>query len=92
MDEARIIWTDYVKYRAQLRGFDLAAVEQIVRYSGERYRDTATGRYVAVGRHDRHLAMVAYEREGDMLVPVTIHATSRQQINFRVKMERFRHE
>ena len=34
-----IVWTDYMEYRARLRGFDLAKVEQIVRYSGERYVD-----------------------------------------------------
>ena len=28
-----IIWTDYMKYRARLRGFDLAKIEHIVRYS-----------------------------------------------------------
>lgn len=26
-----IIWTDYMKYRARLRGFDLAKIEHIVR-------------------------------------------------------------
>ena len=50
MDEATIVWTDYVKYRVRLRGFDLAAIEHIVRHSAERYVDTATGRLIAVGR------------------------------------------
>ena len=45
-----IIWTDYMKYRARLRRFDLAQIEQIVRYSGERYLDTVTGRLVTIGR------------------------------------------
>jgi hypothetical protein len=37
-----VIWTDYLKYRARLRGFDLAIIEQIVQFSEERYLDTAT--------------------------------------------------
>ena len=92
MDEARIICTDYMEYRIRLRGFDLAVVEHIVRYSGERYVDTTTGRFVAVGQHDKRLVMIPYEREGDTLTPVTIHVTSRQQINSRIKSERFKHE
>jgi hypothetical protein len=31
-----VIWTNYFKHRARLRGFDLAAVEQIVKFSEER--------------------------------------------------------
>jgi len=48
----RIQWTEYLKYRVRTRGYDLQAVEQIVRYSTERYYDTATLRTVAVGKHD----------------------------------------
>ncbi len=92
MDAATIVWTDYVKYRVRMRGFDLAIVEQIVRYSSERYMDIVTGRSIAIGMHDRHLVMIPYEREGETLIPVTIHVTSRQQINFRVRSERLRHE
>ena len=36
MDETVIVWTDYMKYRVRRRGFDLAAVEHIVRHSAER--------------------------------------------------------
>jgi hypothetical protein len=31
-----IVWTGYMEYRAKLRGFNLAKIEQIVRYSSER--------------------------------------------------------
>lgn len=92
MDEATIQWTEYMMYRVRLRGFDVAKVEQIMRYSGERCLDTATNRLAVVGRHDERLVMVLYEQVGDTLTPVTIHATSRQQINFRVKSGRFRNE
>ena len=54
----QIIWTDYVKYRARIRGFDLDKIEHIVRYSSERYMDTETKRRVAVGRHDSTLVLV----------------------------------
>ena len=92
MDEATIVWTDYMKYRVRLRGYDLAVVEEIVRYSTERYVDTATGRLVAVGQHGERLVAVPYEWDGNMLIPVTIHAISRRQVNFRVKSGRFANE
>ena len=92
MDETMLVWTDYMRYRVRLRGFNLATVEYIVRYSTERYMDTATGRLVAVGRHDQCLVMVPYEREGNVLTPVTIHVPTRQQVNSRVKSGRFINE
>jgi len=48
-------WTDYLKYKSKLRGFDLAKVEDIVKYSPERYSDTVTGRRVAIGLHENKL-------------------------------------
>jgi hypothetical protein len=87
-----IIWTDYMKYRARLRRFDLAQVEQIVRYSGERYLDTVTGRLVTIGRIEGVLVMIPYEIESKTITPVTIHATTRQQINLRLKTGRFANE
>jgi hypothetical protein len=86
-----IVWTEYMKYRARLRGFDLAKIEDIVRHSSERYLDTATGRLVAVGRHDKMLVMIPYEVDEDSITPITIHATTRQQINFRLRTGRFTH-
>lgn len=92
MEEATIVWTDYMKYRLSLRGYDLATVEQILRYSSERYMDTVTGRMVAIGRHEKLIVMIPYELMGRTLTPVTIHATSRQQINSRIKSGRFKNE
>jgi hypothetical protein len=40
MEAATIVWTEYMEYRLSLRGYDLATVEQILRYSSERYVDT----------------------------------------------------
>ena len=81
-----------MKDRLDLRGYDLATVEHILRYSSERYVDTVTGRLVAVGRHEKLLVMIPYERKGGTLTPVTIHVTSRQQINSRIKSGRFKNE
>jgi hypothetical protein len=92
MDETKIVWSKYIQYRLQLRGFDLATVEQIVRSSTERYVDTGTGRLVAVGRHGDHLIVVPYERTEHTLTPVTVHVTSRQQVNIRLKSGRFTNE
>ncbi len=88
----RVIWTDYLRYRARLRGFDLGELERILRFGEERYFDTATGRTVAVGKDHGTLVMIPYETEGEVITTVTVHATNRQQINFRVKTERFKHE
>ena len=53
MEEATVYWTEYMQYRLKLRGFDLDAVEHILRYSSERYVDTVTGRMVAMGRQEQ---------------------------------------
>ncbi len=87
-----VAWTEYLKYRAALRGFDLDRIEQIVKSSRERYMDTATSRRVAVGRCGRTLVLIPYELREDTMIPVTIHATTRQQIEFRLKTGRFVHE
>ncbi len=92
MEEITIVWSEYMKYRIDLRGYDLMTIEQILRYSSERYVDTATGRVVAIGRHEKLLVMIPYELKGRTLTPVTIHATSRQQINSRIKSGRFKNE
>ena len=44
-----IRWTGYMRYRAELRGFDLGRREEILRFGDERYLDASTGRRVAVG-------------------------------------------
>jgi len=88
LDQVLIRWSDYLKYRAELRGFELAKIEHILRYSGERYFDTVTRRMISVGRHDDILVIVPYEEVKNTLVPITIHATMRQQINFRLKTGR----
>jgi len=80
-----------MKYRAKLRGFDLAKIEDIIRYSTERYFDTITQRTIVVGRHDDRLVLIPYEEKGNEVTPITIHTTTRQQINFRLKAGRFRH-
>ncbi len=85
-----IIWTDYLKYKAELRGFDLQIIEEIIRYGSERYLDTSTERLVVIGKHSNVLVMIPHDLdEDDAIMPITIHATSRQQINYRVKSGRF---
>ena len=92
MEEATIVWSEYMNYRLSLRRYDLETVEQILRFSSERYVDTVTGRVIAIGRHEKLLVMIPYELKGHTLTPVTIHATSRQQINSRIKSGRFKNE
>ena len=88
-DHYEISWSDYLRFRAKLRGFVLSEIEHIIRFSSERYFDTATGRNVVVGRHFDRLVLIPYELIDNKIVPVTIHATTRQQINFRLKNGRF---
>lgn len=80
-----------MRYRARVRRFDLARIEETVRYSAERYFDTATGRFVVIGRHDKILVMIPYEIDEQTITPITIHATTRQQINFRLRTGRYTH-
>ncbi|MBE9009414.1 hypothetical protein IQ250_04265 [Pseudanabaenaceae cyanobacterium LEGE 13415] len=84
-----IIWSDYFLYRVELRGFDLERIEQILRYSTERYYDTESDRLIAVGKHEESLVIIPYEQSGTSITPITIHATTRQQIRFRLRTGRF---
>jgi len=92
VDECVIIWTAYMIYRLKLRDFSAETVETCVRYSTERYFDTATERRIAVGRNGDRLIMVAYDRDENQVTPVTVHTTSRQQINVRIATGRYTHE
>ncbi|MGB8507458.1 MAG: hypothetical protein WCD76_03555 [Pyrinomonadaceae bacterium] len=83
-----IVWTEYLQYRAELRGFDLSKLEHIIRHSSERYFDIETRLTVAVGRHNRQLVLIPYESDGDAITPVTVHAITRQQIRFRLRTGR----
>jgi hypothetical protein len=86
---ANIVWTDYLKYRAAVRGFDLTILEQIILHSAERYFDNETRRTVVIGKHDKELVIIPFDTVGDEVTPVTIHATTRQQIRFRIRTGRF---
>jgi len=87
-----VVFSEYFQYRARLRGFELSKIRKIVVYSSERYWDTVTGRMIAVGKHGQHIVMIPYEQEGEILKPITIHATTRRQINFRIHTGRFIYE
>ncbi len=52
-----------MKYKAKLRGFELAKIKSIVKSTAERYFDTVTRRRVAVGRHDNKLVTIPYEAD-----------------------------
>lgn len=88
----KVVWTGYLKYKAKLRGFDLAKIENIIRHSPERYSDMVTGCRVVVGQHGNTLVMIPYEADENSITPITIHATTRRQINFRIKTGRLTNE
>ncbi len=87
-----IIWTDYIKDRIKLREYEYLNIEEIVRYSDERYYDVSTGRMVVIGRHDDRLVIIPYEEDKDSVTPVTVHAITRQQIKYRIRTGRFSYE
>ena len=89
---SKIVWTDYVKYRADIRGFDLEKIEEILRFSDERYFDVVTQRQIVIGRHADRIVMIPYESIENLITPVTIHVISRQQIKFRLKTGRIINE
>jgi hypothetical protein len=103
MDRKRVVMSEYMIYRAQMRCSDTSDVETIVRYSEERYFDTETHRMVAVGHSRGKLVIVPYDETEDEITPVTIHPcwsqppaaartcilVTRQQIRFRVNTGRF---
>jgi hypothetical protein len=55
-----VAWTEYLKYRAAIRGFDLDTIEKIAKSSQERYTDTATNRHVVVGRCGKTLVVIPW--------------------------------
>ena len=69
------LWTDYMKYRAALRGFDLAKIEDIVRHSTERYFDTETERWVVIGYHDTKLVMICLRSRSNLVYPYNTQLT-----------------
>jgi hypothetical protein len=84
-----ILWTAYLRYRADQRGFDLEQIEDILRFSSERYYDVETDRAIAVGKHNNQLVLIPYEQDEATITPITIHVTTRQQIRFRLNAGRF---
>jgi hypothetical protein len=87
-----IYFTKYLQYRAKTRGFDLTILEEILRYSLERYHDIETRRSLMVGKHRNTLVLIPYEKENSVIIPVTVHVTTRQQIKFRLQTGRFTYE
>jgi len=92
MPDKVYVFTDYLKYRAELRGFDLTQVEHILRYSQERYFDIETHRLIVVGEQGNKLVMIPYKESETEITPITIHATTRQQIKFRLTTGRLTYE
>lgn len=87
-----IKFTAYLKFRAELRGYELSEIENILRFSMERYFDVSTQRLVFVGETKGQIVLIPYELIKKEIVPITIHSITRQQINFRIKTGRFKYE
>ena len=53
-----INWTSHFKYKLELRVFDQLKVENILRYSDERYFDIVSQNNIVIGKHDRRLVLI----------------------------------
>lgn len=84
-----VVWIDYMTFRAQQRGFDLAELEPVIRYATERYFNTQTLRHIVIGRCGDALVLIAYDENDVAITPVTVHAVTRPQITMRVQTGRF---
>ncbi len=74
----------------KVREYNLEKVELVLRTSSEVYFDIHSGRDIKVGKHDNELIIVAYDLEADgSITPVTVYQTSRKQIKYYLKEERF---
>ena len=89
MSAKQVVLSDYLRYRAAQRGFDLDRIEEIVRFESERYLDIESGRRVVVGRQNADLLLIPYDEDELTIRPVTVHAFTRKQIRFRVSTGRF---
>jgi len=69
-----IHFTEYLQYRAKIRGFDLKQLEDILRYSPERYYDTETGRSIVVGKYQDKLILIPYEKNKSNITPILVKA------------------
>ena len=70
----------------------MSLIAHIVRYSLERYVDSETYRCVVIGEHSTKLVMIPYEETETTITPITIHATTWQQIKFRLTTGRLIYE
>ena len=81
------VFTDYLKYRAELRGFDLTQIEHILLYSQERYFDIETHRLIVVGEQGNKLVMIPYEESETeitlLLFECNYKTANKVQINHR---------
>ena len=84
--------TEYFKYRIKLRNYEINKIQDIIKYSSEKYFDTETNRNIIVGKHNDKLVLIPYENDYGEITPITIHATTKQQIKFRLKTGRFKYE
>lgn len=55
-----------MKYRVELRKFKLSKIEDIIRYSGEKYFDVATHRMIVIGKHDDRLVMIPLMKQREI--------------------------
>ncbi|MCY7324285.1 MAG: hypothetical protein LH660_21410 [Phormidesmis sp. CAN_BIN36] len=78
-----IIWTSYLRYRVTARGFELSLIEDILRFSSERYYDVEADRAIVIGKQGEQLVLIPYEQSEHTIT------TTRQQIRFRLKTGRF---
>ena len=72
--------TGYFRDRCRARQYTSERILEILRTSTERYYDHESGRMVKIGIHVKDLVIVVYDQDNNVVTPVTVYETSRQQI------------
>jgi polyhydroxyalkanoate synthesis regulator protein len=89
-----IRFTGYFMERLKFRKISENVPIEVLKYAEHRFYDRETGRFVAVKnvkitKRRSQKFMVAYEEHADYLLAITIHTITTQQLNERVKVERW---
>ena len=89
--QKEVRYTDHLKRRIILRGYDDSLPQQIFEQSIELYIDTQTSNHIAVVeimiRGEMRLMTISYDEFPTRIV--TIHPIKRNQINNRIKLRRW---
>ena len=90
---AVVRYTDHLKLRLKLRGIPDELPRKIYERAESKFIDSTTGHNIAIAttlyRRKKRLFLVAYDVKNDFILMVTAHPISKEQIDSRVRSERW---